>query len=142
MSFALARANDYQLLALGVATRGGRGIVARSDDGPPLLLEESRVPLAVLLSEAKARRPGLKGLVKRFAGKAEARRFGRLLRGLQRETPNLLCFSLLRKRKDAPFQTPIQGIYQADVDEELRADVGLAEKEAPATPDIQEAANV
>ncbi len=128
---ALAQANDYQLLALGVATRGGRGIVARGDGGPELLLEESIVPLSVLLSEAKARRPGLKGLAKRFAGKADARRFGRLLRGLQRETPNLLCFALMRKQKDAPFQTPIQGIYAGDVDDVLRADYGLAESGAP-----------
>jgi hypothetical protein len=123
---ALARANDYRLLALGVATRAGRGIVARSDDGPgPMLREESRVPLSVLLSEAKAKRPGVKGLLKRFAGKPEARRFGRLLRGLQHETPNLLCFSLLRKQHDRPFQTPIQGIYEDDVDDLLRPDYDL-----------------
>jgi len=126
---ALAQANEYHLLALGVATRGGRGIVARSDDGPPMLLDESRVPLSVLLSEAKAKRPGVKGLVKRFAGKAEARRFGRLLRGLQHETPNLLCFALMRKQKEGPFRTPIQGIYAGDVDDVLRPDYGLTERE-------------
>jgi len=124
---ALARANDYRLLALGVATRSGRGIVARSDaGGDAMLLDESRVPLSLLLSEAKAKRPGLKGLLKRFAGKADARRFGRLLRALQRDTPNLLCFSLLCKQHDRPFQTPIQGIYEDDVDDLLRQDYAPA----------------
>ena len=122
---ALAQANDYGLIALGVATRNGRGIVARSDDGGAMLLDEKRVPLSVLLSEAKPRPTGLKGIVKRFAGKADARRFGRLLRGLQRDAPNLLCFALMRKQHAGAFQTPIQGIYEGDVDAVLRSDYGL-----------------
>lgn len=125
---ALAEANDYQLLALGVATRNGKGIVARSEESEaagPILLDESPVPLNVLLSEAKARQPGLKGLLKRFTGKPESRRFGRLLRGLQGDKQNLLLFSILRKQQDAPFKTPIQGIYAGVVDDVLKPAYGL-----------------
>ena len=55
-------------------------------------------------------------------------------------SPTLLCFTLLRKRKDAPFQTPIQGIYQPDVhDDGLRAEYGIGAESGssrhPATQD-------
>lgn len=125
---ALAEANDYQLLALGVATRNGKGILARSQvikDAGPILLDETPVPLNILLSEAKARQPGLKGMIKRFSGKQESRRFGRLLRGLQGDKQNLLLFSIFRKQSDAPFKTPIQGIYAGVVDDVLKPAYGL-----------------
>jgi len=126
---ALARANEYQLLSIGVATRNGVGIIAHPDvesGSDAALLRESIVPLGLLLSEAKPRRPGVTGIIKRFAGKPEARRFGRLLRRLQRDNPRLLCFSLMRKRKDATFARPIQGIYEEDVDAALRSEYDYA----------------
>ena len=127
---ALAQANGYWLLSLGVATRSGRGVIFKGDGldpAAPVLLDETDVPISTLLSRAKVRQPGLKGLLKRFAGKNESRAFARLLRGMQHDAPNLLCFALLRKRKDAPFQTPIQGIYEPDVDDDaLRAEYGIA----------------
>lgn len=132
---ALARANDYELLSLGIATRSGRGVVhkgERLDANAPVLLDETVVPLSTVLSRAKVRRAGARGFIKRFAGKTESRHFANLLRRMQHETPNLLCFSLLRKRRDSPFQTPIQGIYEDDVEDDgLRAEYGIAPADGP-----------
>ncbi|MCP4907362.1 MAG: hypothetical protein GY910_20485 [bacterium] len=134
---ALAQANDYELLSIGIATRSGRGVVFKGeglDAKKPILLEETIVPLRLILSRAKVRRAGAKGLIKRFAGKNESRRFAGLLRRMQRDTPNLLCFTLLRKRSDTLFQTPIQGIYESDVhDDGLRAEYGIGSTPNPRT---------
>lgn len=129
---ALAVANGYGILALGVSDRDGRGLVALSEEmagelgDASLLMRETRVSLGVLLSEAKTLARGPRGWLKRFAGKPEARRFGAEIRRLQRSNPKLLCFSILRKRRDAPFQMPIQGLYEADVeDDALKVEYGL-----------------
>lgn len=134
---ALAAANDYALLALGVATRDGDGVVAREDTerGAPLLADERVVPLEVLLAEAKTFARGPRGWLKRFAGKPAARRFGAELRRLQRRTPKLLVFAALQKRVEAPFRVPIQGIYRADVDDAaLAREYGLNDEDAPGEP--------
>jgi len=126
---ALAQANGYEILSLGIATRSGRGIVFKGEGvnpSSPILLDETVVPLSLILARAKVRRAGAREFMKRFAGKNESRRFASLLRRLQHDKPNLLCFTLLRKRRDAPFQTPIQGIYELDVhDDELREEYGI-----------------
>ena len=122
---ALAQANAYQLLSIGVATRNGTGIVAgdlANANGDTVLLKETRVPLSVVLSQAKGLRRGVIGRARSFIGNADGRRFGKLLRGLQYETPNLICFALMRKVNDGPFERPIQGIYEDVVAEDLKGD--------------------
>ncbi len=140
---ALAVANDYAILAMGIANRDGYGLVARGPsakkpsraaaqpaetrrESAELLAREVEVPLGVLLSEAKTLARGPRGWLKRFAGKPEARRFGSEIRRLQRTNPKLLSFSILQKRRDDAFQIPIQTIYEGDVeDASLQVEYGL-----------------
>lgn len=128
---ALAAANGYAIVAMGVSNRDGMGLTAFGKGaGPspgPILARETRVDLDVLVSEAKTLPRGPRGWLKRFAGKPESRRFGAEIRRLQRRNPKLLSFAILRKQRDAPFQIPIQGIYEADVeDTSLQSEYGLA----------------
>jgi hypothetical protein len=127
---ALAIANGYRIVALGVSDRDGQGLVsfgpAAGDAPEPILARETRVSLGVLLSEAKTLARGPRGWLRRFAGKSDARRFGAEIRRLQRTNPKLLCFAILRKGADRAFQIPIQGIYEGDVeDDSLKAEYGL-----------------
>ena len=130
---ALAVANGYDILALGVSNRDGHGLLAPGTpavrDGRPILARETRVSIGVLMSEAKTLARGPRGWLKRFAGKPEARRFGAEIRRLQRTNPKLLSFALLRKTTDSPFQMPIQGIYEEDVEDAgLQSEYGLDDR--------------
>ena len=127
---ALAAANGYSVVAMGVSNRDGEGLTGFGPGAgttpPPILAKETRVGIDVLMSEAKTLARGPRGWLKRFAGKSEARQFGAEIRRLQRTNPKLLSFAILRKERDAPFQMPIQGIYEADVeDASLQTEYGL-----------------
>jgi hypothetical protein len=130
---ALAIANDYEIIAIGVSNRDGHGLISygsepsdRTGGLGPILAQETRVSLGVLLAEAKTLARGPRGWIRRLAGKPEARRFGAEIRRLQRQKPRLLCFSIMRKRGDSPFQIPIQTVYEDAVEDlGLKAEYGL-----------------
>lgn len=127
---ALSVANDYEILAMGVSNRDGHGIISLGPNVPtnsaPVLARETRVTLGVLLSGGKTLPRGPLGLLKRFAGRPDGRRFGAEIRRLQRTNPKLLSFSIMRKKNDAEFQIPIQTIYEGDVeDDQLKQEYGL-----------------
>ena len=123
--YALARANGYELVLAGVATRGGRGFVCSADETdslPPLLIEDRRLPMRVLLSGAKLPKTGLVGaLVHALKPRDDGRRLGAELKRLTRERANLLTFALLRKHGQGEFRIPIQTRYIDDLGtDELR----------------------
>jgi hypothetical protein len=128
---ALAVANGYDILAMGVSTRDGYGIIALGgealrDQKTPILAKETRVSLGVLLSSAKIGPRGPRGWLKRFAGNADGRRFGAEVRRLQRNSLKLMSFAILRKPTDSEFQIPIQTVYEPVVqDDGLRSEYGL-----------------
>lgn len=127
---ALAVANDYEILALGVSNRDGHGLLAPGNGAGAIkgniLARERLVSIGVLMSGAKTLPRGPRGLLKRFAGKPEGRRFGAEVRRLQRTNPKLLSFAILRKRRDQEFQMPIQGIYEEAVEDAgLQDEYGL-----------------
>lgn len=128
---ALAVANGYEILAMGVSNRDGHGIIALGgeilrDQKTPILAKETRVSLGVLLSSAKIGPRGPRGWLKRFSGNSDGRRFGAEVRRLQRSNPKLLSFAILRKSRDSEFQIPIQTVYEPVVqDHGLRSEYGL-----------------
>jgi hypothetical protein len=118
--YALALANGYRLLAIGVGARTGHGILAvppgSPERVPEMLLDERRVDLGMLLSEAKPPRSSLMDrLAFRLRPANEGRAFARHLEMLQRHKPGLLLFAILRKLEDRPFRTPIQTRYSGDI---------------------------
>ena len=128
---ALAVANGYDILAMGVSTRDGYGIIALGGEAlreqkTPILAKETRVSLGVLLSSAKIGPRGPRGWLKLFAGNADGRRFGAEVRRLQRNSLKLMSFAILRKPTDSEFQIPIQTVYEPVVqDDGLRSEYGL-----------------
>ena len=137
--YALARANHYRLLAMGVGTRTGYGIVAvpreAEEEVPTLLMEEQRVDLGLLLAEAKPPKRGMKGTLigklKTIVRHSDAGlQFHAALRRLQRRRPKLMLFVLMRKLKDAPFRVPMQMRYAGDI-----SDTALREEYAGKTPE-------
>lgn len=124
--YALAAANGYDLLALGVATRHGDGVIAAAGGFPEqgVLRHGCAVPLAWLVSDAKLPRRGwprrwLDLALGRLPGATPAQRFGLTLDRLLVSGRKLLTFAVLRKDGDAPFQVPIQQRYEHAVAEEL-----------------------
>lgn len=127
---ALARANDYRLITLGVATRTGLGFLSapqRNEGTLPLLLKENRfVPLSLILSGAKLPKAGFKGLLARLPRADEGRRFHAEILRLLHDRPNLLVFAILCKEKDDPFRVPLQTRYAADIaSEDLQGEYAL-----------------
>jgi len=128
---ALAVANGYDILAMGVSTRDGYGIIALGGESlgeqkTPFLAKQTQVSLGVLLSSAKIGPRGPRGWLKRFAGNADGRRFGAEVRRLQRNSLKLMSFAILRKPTEAEFQIPIQTVYEPVVqDGGLRSEYGL-----------------
>ncbi len=120
--YALAKANGYQLLAMGVAARSGEGVLATPDDdpgnAPRLFIEQRHAPLRTFLVDSKPYRGGplgaLTGALKHLLRPTDGSRFNRTLRDLQRVRPKLNLVTLLRKVNDAPFRKPIQLRYQDD----------------------------
>jgi len=128
--YAVAEANGYRMLAMGVGARTGHGFLAvpphSEEPIPEMLLDERRVPLRWLLAGAKPPKATLLDqLGFYFRPQDDGRRFHRELRRLQRKRPKLLLFAIMRKLEDAPFKTPIQLRYAEDIgDESLAREYG------------------
>ncbi len=114
--YALAVANGYEVLAQGVATRFGRGILAQPPGGaalPELLAQREDIPMSRILASAKLSKTGFIGtLIGRLRPKDEGRKYAAALRRLSKERPNLLTFAVLRKTSDDAFKMPIQTRYE------------------------------
>ncbi len=129
--YAVAQANGYRLLALGVGSRTGHGFLAvpphSPETIPEMLLQEKRVPLRWLLAGAKPPKATLLDqLGFFFRPRDDGRRFHRALRTLQKRRPKLLLFAIMRKLEDSPFKTPIQLRYADDIDDDTLAAEYLA----------------
>ncbi len=118
--YALAKANNYRLLAMGVATRSGEGVVAvpEGESPPQLFRRQDNGTLRTFLADSKPARTGLAGsvagMVKRLANSSDGQRFNNTIRDLQRIRPKLLLMTLLQRTTDAPFRKPIQIRYEDD----------------------------
>ena len=129
---ALAGANGYRIVAIGLGNRRGYGAVAvpepKVEAFTPYFRGEKSVELRTLLAKPKlpGRAPGgrIKYWGRRILESAKPGvRFGVSIDGLQKIQTNVLVFAVLRKMKDNPFRVPIQGIYaDAISDAELRTD--------------------
>jgi SAM-dependent methyltransferase len=128
---ALAVANDYAIVALGVATRGGHGVIAWPGPEvlPSFLVTERRVDLETLLVEPRvprrrAPRKWIELLAARVPGASRKQRFGLYIHQLLASTGKILVFALLRKTSDAAFAVPIQLRYSEDVAPQLAGRIG------------------
>lgn len=129
---ALARANGYRLIALGVGNRLGHAVMCRPDVeatvfAPPLH-SCREIDLGAILSRVKYTRSALWHQLERFGrsivGSARpSARFDRAIAHLRRTHGELVVFSVMRKVADAAFRLPIQDIYSDAIsDPELRSD--------------------
>lgn len=131
---ALAAANGYRLVALGLGNRHGQGafaLPAPEEEAAAMSLEvlpaARWLDLATLLAEPKLAGPGLgrrlARRVRRWRGVLRpGDRLAAAIEWLQRSHRNLLVFAVLRKLADTPFRVPIQGLYAGALsDPELRA---------------------
>jgi len=126
---ALALANGYRLLALGMTTRYGDGVIAlpRHDDEAALtsfLKDGPVVPLNMLVVDGKVPRRSLPRrwsdqLVARLPGANHKLRLGLHIHRLLVRGRKILAFAVMRKVHDRPFENPIQQRYEADVDAAL-----------------------
>jgi len=121
---ALAVANRYRVLGLGMATRDGNGVIATPDPtGEPLaafLVRGRRVDLGTLLTEPKvprrsAPRRWLELLAARMPGASDKQRFGLYIHRLLVEGRKILVFAVLQKTEESAFTVPIQLRYSEDV---------------------------
>lgn len=116
--YGIALANAYRLLALGLAHRGGSGIVADLPDAAgnrlSCLIEEERVPLSIMLGKARIRKRGPLALLRRKNKGGEGGSFGHRVQSLTERFGNLLIFAIMQKGVDAPFRTPVQTLYAHD----------------------------
>jgi len=124
---ALAVANRYQVLALGMATRDGNGVVAIPDPAgealATFLVKSQRVDLGTLLTEPKvprrnAPRRWLELLVARMPGASSKLRFGLYIHRLLVQGRKILVFAVLKKTDGGAFTVPIQLRYSEDVSAE------------------------
>lgn len=138
----LAAANGYGIELIGFADRAGKGVVGEprgggGDQRKQILYDELRIPLQEVLAKSDFRMLSLsRGIGALVAAAIERRRSsGRkrqaslvltraLARSLRRAPARkLLVFAMLRKRSDAAFRTPFQGIYSEDIgDAAIKAD--------------------
>lgn len=121
---ALAAANGYHLLGLGVATRDGHGMLALSSSGENVgnflrsgsvttvekLITDAKVPhrafVRRLIDVLRAKLPGAEG----------KRTFGLGLHRLLVSGGKILVFAVMRKAdRETGFAVPIQGRYESDV---------------------------
>jgi hypothetical protein len=134
----LAAANGYELLRLSIASNRGREArvtLPGVEAGRAVTRDDARAP-ALSLAAFGARAsvaPGraLRGSVLRWPGRASARGRARgagaeleaALRWVTAEHPHVSVVAALRRRGDAPFAIPLQGLYSgANVDSpEIRA---------------------
>ena len=129
---ALARANRYRLIALGVGNRLGHAVMSRPDVeetvfAPPLH-SCREIDLATLLSRVKFARSALSPRLARFGlrifgAASPSTRFDGAIAHLRRTHGELVVFAVMRKVADTPFRLPIQGIYSGAIsDPEMRTD--------------------
>ena len=132
--FALTGVNHYRLIALGVAHRGGYGVIAEPDHTTealgPCLLEERRIALSTLLEEAKFGGKGLFGSLngrRRFFLKlVKGNRLNDIVNALVRRYGRILVFAAMRKLEDKAFQFPFQTIYTDTIsDVRIRREYGV-----------------
>ena len=123
---ALAAANGYDLLALGITTRYGDGVIAlpQGNGLDSFLRSGPVVPVRQLVCDAKvprrnAPRRWLEVALARLPGASEKQRLGFDIHRLLVRGRKLLVFTVQRKTRDAPFVPPIQGRYEDDVAAEL-----------------------
>lgn len=129
--YALARANGYELLGLGMADRRGMGLVAKPEAGARhlsgCLLEETVISLPMMLGKArfsnKGRFPLFKSFRRRLLGrKSGGNELGTVIQALDTRFRNVLVFAALRKVNSEAFQLPIQTLYADDFsDHEMRS---------------------
>jgi hypothetical protein len=103
----LAAVNGYALLRLSIASNHGLEI---GTDGDPYVLTRDE------LQERCAVDGSLRGSLQHLLGlgkpgKRSRRALSMALRRVMRDGPNVSVVAVLRKTVDAPFQTPIQGMY-------------------------------
>jgi hypothetical protein len=128
--YGLARANNYQLLGLGLAHRRGTGVMAEiageHDRLPPFLLEERRIALPSILMGAKFGPKGQFAPLKRWRNRLIGARqlpnpLGEVIAELGTHE-KILVVAVLRRLTDAPFRLPIQTLYAEDFsDPEMRS---------------------
>lgn len=129
---AIAAANGYQIVALGLGNRLGHGAIAtpapEDEAAAPVLHTERRVALRTLLADPKLPGRGAGRRIKYWCRRIlstsnPGQRFGAVLGWLQRSHHNVLVFAVLRKVSGEPFRVPIQGIYADAISSaDLRAD--------------------
>lgn len=117
---ALAVANGYRLMGLGIATRSGDGIIAVDRAGPVVLtnplLRGREVPLDTLLSEPKIPRRNwprrwLELILHRLPGASAQQVFGLDIHRLLVSGRKILVFAVLQKATAADFVVPTQIRY-------------------------------
>jgi len=129
---ALARANRYRLIALGVGNRLGHAVMCRPGvEGTvfePPLHSCREIDLEAILSRVKFARSTLssrfEGLGRRIFGTpSPSARLDGAIAHLCRTHGELVVFAVMRKVADTAFRLPIQGIYSDAIsDPEVRAD--------------------
>ncbi len=121
---ALASANRYQILGLGIATRDGRGIISIPNQEAPrlsnFLSRGPEVEIELLLTEPKVPRRRLphgwiESLAARMPGASRKQRFGLHVHRLLVHARKILVFAILKKSDAADFVVPIQLRYADDV---------------------------
>ncbi|HEY8152851.1 MAG TPA: hypothetical protein VII72_01845 [Myxococcota bacterium] len=117
---ALARANGYRLIALGIGSRLGHAVISRPDAEEPLFappLHSCReVDPATILGRVKAERSALLPRLGRFGrrifrGESPSRGLSSAISQLHRTHGKLVVFAVMRKLADGAFRPPIQGRY-------------------------------
>jgi len=125
---ATAVANGYALLAIGVATRDGDGVLSHAceeaDAVPNFLRRGARVPLGLIVSDVKlpSRRMSRRWADVVLAWRPNASagsRMGLQMHKLLLRGRKLLSFAVMRKTADAEFRIPIQHRYVDDVAADL-----------------------
>ena len=138
---ALARANGYRLIALGVGNRLGHAVMSRPDAEEPIFappLHSCReVDVATILSRVKIARSALLPRLQRlrlrtFGAASPSTRLEAEVARLRKTHGELVVFAVMRKLADTAFRLPIQGIYSGAIsDPELRADYLRPDAQGP-----------
>jgi hypothetical protein len=103
----LAAANRYRLTRLSIASN--HGLEIGTDGDRDVLTREELQERCAVDGSRRGSLQHLLGLGKR--GKRSRRALSVALRRIMRDGPNVSVVAVLSKTVDAPFQTPIQGMY-------------------------------
>jgi hypothetical protein len=136
---ALAAANGYRLICLGLAHRRGIGALAEPDPDaeilPPFLIQGNRIGLQDMLWEGAltARRAPLKRRLRgRHSGTPDGRAGAaqRIVRMAETHA-RLLVLAVMRKLTDQPFRLPFQSLYAGAISApQIRSAYGAPETTA------------